>query len=161
MEKYMYKVMDPVLTAVAQVEHPQVHFVDIENLVGVGKLDAYSVRQARRQYEQAVKPKSTDIIVVAAGPQNRSAVYEGWDNAIYQWRKGKDGADLALLELFESLREPTSFAHVFVGSGDGGLSPVAEMSREQGIPVTVVARINSCSWKLKSFEVISLEGADL
>ena len=150
--------LDKLIAVGTAAEHPSIHFVDIENLCGCGKVNKAQVMQARLKYEKAVSPRFGDVICVAAGPQNRRAVYEGWGKAIYVWRKGPDGADNALLDTFHNIERVSKFSHVIIGSGDGGLTPIAAESRALGITVTVVVRSQrGCSNRLRQFAVVNLE----
>lgn len=155
-EKQMNRVMDSALAVGTSTIHPNAHFVDLENLIGKGKFSVHDVRKVKLLYKKMTHFNSEDVIVIASGPQNKEAIYEGWHNAVYQWRKGKDGADYALLDLFHSLREPNKFSHIYVASGDGALAPVAEESSMLGIPTTVVTCEGERSWKLQQFPWLRL-----
>jgi hypothetical protein len=153
--------MDKLIATMAKIEHPQIHLVDIENLIGSGRFNTWQVRKAKHLYEKMVHPLASDIVIIAAGPQNKRAIYEGWGHALYCWRKGKDGADQALLSFFGHLEKPRTFSAVYLGSGDGGLAPIAHVTTQLGVPFTVVARGSNCSWKLKKFNVINFESEEL
>jgi hypothetical protein len=148
--------LDRVIAAIAQGTNLRIHEIDIENLVGNGILNVESVRSVRNKYESAIHLSSRDIVVVAAGPQNKRAVYEGWGNAIYQWRKGKDGADNAMLDFFQGFKNIDVFSHIFIASGDGGLAPIAKEATSHGIDTTIVTMTGQKSWKLNAYESINL-----
>ncbi len=150
--------LDKLIAVGSAAKHPSIHFVDIENLCGCGKVTISQVIHARLKYEKAVQPASGDVICIASGPQNRKAIYEGWGKAVYLWRKGPDGADNALLETFLRLDNLGKYSHLILASGDGGLSPIASKAEALGVPVTVVVRDQrGCSSKFRTFSVVSLE----
>jgi hypothetical protein len=52
------------------------HEIDIENMVGSGKPTKEAVQTFRHTYTAAVDSLKDDLIIIAAGPQNREAVFE-------------------------------------------------------------------------------------
>lgn len=147
----MNQVMDFVLTTIAQTEQPTIHLVDIENLIGSGKFGFDQVREAFTSYMQCANLKPYDLVVIAAGPQNRTAIYEGWPGATYLWRKGQDGADSALLDLMLSVEDLKIFGEMCIASGDNMLADAADLARMAEIPVRVVSRPESRSWRLRPY----------
>lgn len=152
----MNQVMDKVLHAVAQIEHPNIHLVDIENLVGYGKFPASEVRRVRDLYRLATRLRDGDLVIIASGPQNKRAIYEGWSNAIYLWRRGSNGADFALVDFFATICDLTQYGQLFVASGDKELATVADAAVIAGLSTTVVARRRSRSNRLVMHKFIDL-----
>lgn len=146
--------MDRLVDFVSPTSANAVHLVDVENLIGVGKLTAPMVAQARSAYLRIVNPAPNDLVVVASGVNNARAVFEGWPMATYRQRNGKDGADLSLVSFFEGLQHPERFAKVIVASGDAALAPVATRAKESGSQVVVVSRAIACSHEFKNFQVV-------
>ena len=146
--------MDRLVDFVSPTTAKAVHLVDVENLVGIGKLTAPMVAQARRTYISTVNPAPNDLVVVASGVNNAKAVFEGWPRATYRQRKGKDGADLSLVAFFEGIEHPERFTKVFVASGDAALAPVAARAKEHGSNVVVVSRAIACSYAFKNYQVL-------
>lgn len=136
---------------------PNCHILDIENLAGTGKLTPNLVSQVRANYFSKVHPAPKDVFFIAAGTQNRWAVMGGWPNSFYQFKPGKDGADILIAQFCSQLEHTNRFARGFLATGDGALSPYAQILADRGLDIRVVARASSCSWKLKKFELIDLD----
>ena len=152
----MEQPLDRVIAAIAKSQKIRIHEIDIENLVGNGLVNVYDVRRIHDMYMSTVPVGGSDIVIVAAGPQNKQAVYEGWGNAVYQWRKGKDGADNALADFFFGISSLEKVSHLYLASGDGGLAPVASEAARQGLVTTIVTTNGVRSWKLNVFDSITL-----
>ena len=146
--------MDRLVDFVSPTTANAVHLIDVENLVGAGKLTAPMVAQARKTYMKAVNPAQTDLVVVASGVNNARAVFEGWPSATYRQRKGKDGADLSLVAFFEGIEHPERFEKVFVASGDAALASVADRASQHGSKVVIVSRAIACSYAFKNYPVL-------
>ena len=132
------------------------HEIDIENLAGSGLLDVDLVREIKSVYMDMVPVNPSDVIVVAAGPQNRRAVYEGWGGAQYVWRAGRDGADIAIAQHFLTISDHARFSHLYLATGDGGLAPLAAKAQKMGLEPTIVTGSGFRSWKLNQYDYISL-----
>ena len=144
------------LLTVGSVATPRtLHLIDIENLVGCGKVTAEAVAQVRRRYMSASMAQVNDTYCIAAHPMNRNALLEGWRGASYLYRKGKDGADQALLNLYWGLKAPEKFQRIVLGSGDFIFWQLVEDARQIGIKVEVLARQESCSRLLSAYLVES------
>ena len=61
---------------------------------------------------------------------------------------GRDGADLALLEVLETEDIASRFTRVFIASGDHLFEPAARRLLSQGVDVQIVARPNSIAFGL-------------
>lgn len=157
----MDRPIDPLLSAIANPECNQIHFVDIENLAGTGLLDTDKVRAVCNNYLDCVPCGNHDLFLVAAGPQNKSAIFEGWSKlgSFYQFRKGKDGADNALLTIFQSIENLTQFKKLVLATGDGGLLPIMEVAQAAGVSVTLVTGKGKTNFALRKFPALKL-GSD-
>ena len=133
--------------------------MDIENLVGYGKFPAGEVRRVRDLYRLATTLKIDDLVIIASGPQNKRAIYEGWSDAMYLWRRGENGADLALVDFFATLSDLSPYGHLFIGSGDKKLAEVANAALLAGLPATIVARRSSLSAQFAMHKFINLNSA--
>lgn len=156
----MSRPMDELIRTMSKNGKTRLHEVDIENLVGSGKLNASSISQIKLAYYSAVNFQADDVFVVAAGPQNRLAVIEGWGGAIYMFKKGADGADNALISFFAQIEDKSVFSELFIASGDNKFISVANDASREGIKTTVVTYRGKKSWKLRPFNEIRL-GAGL
>ena len=63
----------------------------------------------------------------------------------YRVRSGKDGADLALIDVLEHENVAARFSHVVIGSGDGIFGHSAASLAARGVRITVVSRPGSLS----------------
>jgi hypothetical protein len=137
-----------------------IHFLDLENLLGTGLFHELDVQKIRSEYVSKVGAKADDLYFIAAGPQNRGSVVNGWSwgNSFFQFPKGKDGADMALVAVFEAIQEPECFRNIYVGSGDFLLSQITKKATLRNIPVTVVTGKGAQSKSLKAYKTIQLEG---
>jgi hypothetical protein len=133
-----------------------VHFIDIENLVGQGLITLDEVRNARQRYFQKIGVSSKDIFIVASGPQNRAAVVLGWPGSIYKFKKGADGADLALISVFHEFDVLSVASELFIGSGDNRFAEIAHLGRAAGKLVTVVTGVGARSYRLQPFNSVNL-----
>lgn len=131
-----------------------IHLVDLENLYGSGRLSYDAVRKTCRTYLEEVGVQDGDCVIVATGPGNRLAVFNGWPGAHYKFREGQNGADIALAEFILESNLTGRFNRAFLASGDGGLAPYVELLQRSGLDIVVVARPTATSNRLKSFELI-------
>jgi len=156
----MERPVDNLLTAISSQEGCSIHFVDIENLAGSGFLTSEAVIETCYKYVQSTNASKKDLFCIAAGPQNKVAAFNGWvwGNTFYQFRKGKDGADNALVSFFEGIENPEKFERVFVASGDHSLATIAEKAEFRGIPVTVVTGKGAKSRLFSRFQTLSIGG---
>lgn len=152
----MSRPIDAIIKILTPSSDIQLHEVDIENLAGSGLLNAAIVRSIRDRYLQTVPGAANALILVAAGVNNREAVYNGWPGAIYVFRRGANGADLALIDVFDDITDYGRFNHVYLASGDGGLAVLANKAKQLGIGLTVVTQRGGKSWRLNGFPSIHL-----
>ena len=131
-----------------------IHLIDLENLYGWGRLNFDAVKKVRSLYMDEVGVQEGDIVLVASAEGNRLAVFNGWPNALYKFRNGQNGADIALAEFMSESHLEKRFNRVFLGSGDGGLAPYLRLLQNSGLETVVVARSSSISNRLKAFERI-------
>ena len=157
----MNQVMDKLLKSVAPSDHPNMHLIDIENLIGAGKFNQLDVQKVRDLYRLATGLNHRDFVVIAAGPQNKRAIYEGWKNATYVWRRGHDGAELALIDLFERLIDISIYERVFIGSGDGKLATIADTSVVRDKRTTIVVGKGQKSSSLAVHECVYLTASQV
>lgn len=154
----MTRALDPLLETVSKGRPVNLHIVDVENLAGTGILTTPKVKEISELYSACTNADVGDLFILAAGPQNKKALFDGWltGHPIFQFRKGKDGADRALVSLFGQIEHPENFRHVYLASGDAGLLPIAEKSAQVGIQITVVTGTGARSWKYAQYERITL-----
>ncbi len=125
------------------------HLVDIENLIGTASLTTEVVGQCRSEYEgNYFGPR--DQITIACSHHAYASVAWGWQKRrLLPPRSGKDGADLALLDVIAFEPIVGQFGYVVVASGDGIFTDAVSWLAQQGVDVTVVARPESLSNSLR------------
>jgi hypothetical protein len=126
------------------------HVVDIENLAGaaVPSLDLVSEVQVR--YVARLCFGADDQVVMAASHRGLIDAACGWPHARYRVRSGKNGADLALIDVLEHENVAARFSHVVIGSGDGIFGQTALGLANRGVRITVVSRRGSLHHNLAS-----------
>ena len=136
------------------------HVVDIENLAGaaVPSLDLVTAVQVR--YLARLGLRADDQVVLAASHLALLNAGLGWPHARYRVRSGKDGADLALIDVLEHENVAARFSHVVIGSGDGLFGDTAARLAARGVYITVVSRKASLAQGLARVarDVIYLDG---
>jgi hypothetical protein len=156
----MVRPVDDLLRAISLPNTQSIHFLDMENLLGTGLFFSWQVSQLQSDYVAKVGASKEDLYFIAAGPQNRDAVVTGWQwgSSFFQFRKGKDGADLALVGLFHAIQAPELYSNIYVASGDYLLSEITRIADSRRIPVTVVTGKGAQSKYLKSYRTVKLGG---
>ena len=121
--------------------------VDVENLLGGTHFTAAEVDTLRPQVIEAagVNGHSAQVTVAASAGAALLEAGLGWSGARCVWRKGKDGADLALADVALNEGVAQRYGRVVICSGDGLFAVVARFLSEAGVSVTVVARPESLS----------------
>ena len=122
------------------------HVVDYENVFG--GLKPERVRDSRACYERAFVGIEDDV-VVAAHPRHFPVLPVNWQNARHRFRDGKNGADLALLEVLDDDHVLDRFETVVIASGDGIFVKPARRLRRAGIHVHVVSKPPSFAKELR------------
>jgi hypothetical protein len=129
------------------------HLVDIDNLLGdPATHDEREIGRTVHAYRDVASFEEGDHVVVATSPFGRHAFAIGtaWPGAQHLWRKGRDGADLALLEQAAWAMETGSFDRVVIGSGDRIFLAALEWFEGVGVPVEVVSRRRSLADALRT-----------
>ncbi len=123
--------------------HPQrrLHLVDIENLICDHRPDMYLIRQCCRRYLEIAQPQDCDLVVVGCSHWMAKVIMFEWRGPRFVVRSGEDGADTALLEVWEDLSASTErFAEVLIASGDHIFGPLASQIARERTLVTVISR---------------------
>jgi hypothetical protein len=128
----------------------QLHLVDIENLLGDPRPKEAAVLECLKLYGDLVDISGPNQVVVAcnhgAAPIVGCCLGEGPRLLV---RSGLDGADMALMGVLNDERIEGRFSGLVLASGDGIFTTrVAELT-SAGMPVTVVARKESLSARLR------------
>jgi hypothetical protein len=137
------------------------HVVDIENLAGAAVPTLTRVVEVQGQYLSCLRLHADDQVVLAANHLALLNAGLGWPHARYRVRSGKDGADLALLDVLEHENVAARFTHVVIGSGDGRFVRAVASLAARGVHVTVVSRWGSLACELATAaggNVVYLDG---
>lgn len=131
-------------------EHPErsLHLIDIENLTGSSSPSPEGVRWCQLAYE-ALHVGPLDHVVIAYSHHAAPNVRWEWRRARHLWRSGKNGADLALLQVIAQEPVVGRYNSLFIASGDGIFTDAVARLGEQGMDVTVVSRPESLSRSLR------------
>ena len=124
------------------------HLVDIDNLLGdPATHDENEIGWTIHAYRDVASVVAGDHVVVATSPFGRHALAIGtaWPGVGHVWRKGADGADMALLEEAEWAVATGAFTRVVIGSGDRIFLVALELFEGIGVPVEVVTRRRSAA----------------
>ena len=127
-----------------------VHVVDVENLLGAGHRDATveQIRDVVAEYRQLVGARDGDLFFYGANPELKFRVMVATGSNQVRGYTGKDGADLALLDVVGGDWVVGQFDRVCVASGDHAFAPLARSLKGEGLHVTVVSRPMSVSAEL-------------
>jgi len=127
----------------------KLHLVDVENLCGTGLLSVELVKVARENYLAQMNVGADDVVIVAAGSHNKSALAFGWQDARMVVRGGADGADLALCDEIVCSHYCETYSEVVVGSGDHIFAEPISVLTGKGLKVTVFSRARSLACDLR------------
>jgi len=156
----MNRPVDKLLDAIGGPDRKSIHFVDLENLVGAGFYTSEQVAKVCESYVSGTASNAKDLFFISSGTQNKEATYTGWSwgNVFFQFRKGQNGADQALVNFFESIQTPEVYQSVYVASGDHSLEAIAEGARKSGLSVTIVTGKGGTSRALRAYPQLQLRG---
>ena len=121
------------------------HVVDIENLAGAAVPSLALVTEVQGRYLARLALGVDDQVVMAASHRGLLDAAVAWPHARYRVRSGKDGADLALIDVLEHENVAARFSHVVIGSGDGIFGHPAASLAARGVRITLVSRPGSLS----------------
>lgn len=125
------------------------HLIDVENLVGARSFDAADVSAAEAAYRTLVGIAPEDQVILSSSHHNAKATWFGWGgNPRRLVRSGRDGADLALLEVIAREAVADRFERIVIGSGDGIFTEAVSALIAQGVRVTIAAHASHLSRQL-------------
>lgn len=119
--------------------------VDIENLVGHPCPTRGDVDWVREKLLRKVVLQPGDQLVIGVSHVGLLEVGCNWPHVRYVVRSGKDGADLALLDVLDE-DVASRFGRVVIASGDGIFADAATQLR---LPIDVVSRRGGLSARLR------------
>jgi len=131
-----------------QAKKPKLYLIDVENLVD-GFIFSRSIVRLQEIIQNSIPAEPGDVVIVGTAilgiPRTVTAV---WPQAQCLLRKGKDGADHALLREL-CLRDLSNFSEVVIASGDHIFAEEAARLQLEGLSVTVLAKRGSISRLLR------------
>jgi hypothetical protein len=125
------------------------HLIDIENLVGEPRPSRSAVHETKAAYEEHVLVGEHDLTVVACNHGAAIAVGLAYPGCRLVLRSGRDGADLALIDVLDHENVSSRFDAVALGSGDGIFSAAIAALAQSGVTSIVVARPEALSRRLR------------
>lgn len=124
-----------------QRDDREFHIIDIENELGTGHFTSADVAAFRIFYVSfANVAPDAHIVIAASSEQGAYEAHTGWPGARLVFRRGHNGADLALIDVVSTENISDRFSRVVVGSGDGIFAPVVADLLADGVQVEVVSR---------------------
>jgi len=126
-------------TRIAHKAGRQLLLIDIENLTGTPSPTHEQVEVAKASLRQVVPGFDEAQHIVACSHHAAPTVAFAFRGARHLWQSGRDGADLALLDVLENERVDERFERVTICSGDGIFASSAAWLAEAEVDVTVVS----------------------
>jgi hypothetical protein len=111
--------------------------VDIENITGGACLTDAAVRSAKQALAGTGQIGEADHVVIGTSHIGLVQVGSNWDGVRYVVRSGRDGADLALLNVLGE-NVAARFESIVLASGDGIFAPAVAALAAAGVPTTVI-----------------------
>jgi hypothetical protein len=104
---------------------------------------------ARYQIQEAIGLQDHEQVVIGTSHVGLLAIGAGWIRSRIVVRSGVNGADLALLDVLRHEHVEERFDELVLASGDGIFTDAVASLAAKGVAVTVVARPDSCSKRLR------------
>lgn len=123
------------------VMHRELHLIDIENETGKSKPTAEEIAQFRAFYcDRNNVPRDAHIVVAASSGATLLEASVGWPGARTTFLNGRDGADLALIDVALDENVASRYGKVVIASGDHIFTEATSTLIRLGVQVTVFAR---------------------
>jgi hypothetical protein len=113
--------------------------IDIENLAASPSPTMMEAEMVTSALRDVVTGLDEAQCVVACSHHAAPTVAFSFPSARHLWRSGRDGADLALLDVLENERVEERFGRVTICSGDGIFAASAAFLTGAAVDVTVVS----------------------
>lgn len=123
--------------------------IDIENLTATPSPTQTELETAIAELRFAVPDYDDVQRVVACSHHAAATVAFAFPKARHIWRSGRDGADMALLDVLESEGVAERYERVTICSGDGIFADMAALLAGKGVVVTVVSVAGHLSTRLR------------
>ena len=136
-------------TSIAALRGRHLILIDIENLTASPSPTPTELGAAIAELRFAVPDYDDVQRVVACSHHAAATVAFAFPRARHIWRSGRDGADMALLDVLESERVAERYERVTICSGDGIFAGMAAWLAGKGVEVTVVSLAGHLSTRLR------------
>lgn len=123
--------------------------VDLENVVGGAVMRVEQAVRARLCISKVIGLAPDEQVVIGTSHAGLLSSGLGWPTARLVVRSGRNGADLALLEVLQEERIADRFDEVALVSGDGIFTDTVAALARAGVFVTAVSRPEGCSRRLR------------
>lgn len=123
--------------------------IDIENLAGCPAPSAYEIEAVIALLRSCIPGYDDDQQIVACSHHAAPAVAFAFPSARRIWRSGRDGADLALLDVIETEGVADRYQRVTLCSGDGIFAEAVAALASRGVDVTAVSLAGHLATRLR------------
>ena len=113
--------------------------IDIENLAASPSPTATEVQAVKAALGGIVPGFDDSQRIVACSHHAAPAVAFEFPGARHLWRSGRDGADLALMDVLENEHVDERYGSVIICSGDGIFAEATAWLARRGVDVTVIS----------------------
>lgn len=128
------------------ITNRELHLIDIENEIGKPNPTAAEISQFRVFYcDRNNVARDAHIVVAASSGPTLLEASVGWPGARTTFLPGRDGADLALIDVALGENVDKRYSKVLIASGDHIFAEAASTLIRLGVHVTVFARAVSLS----------------
>ncbi|MFG1690570.1 NYN domain-containing protein [Gemmatimonadota bacterium] len=109
----------------------------------------FALKAASSSFRELAHVRIGDHVLIGVNPNLGFEAKLNWPDGLLLLGNGPNGAGRALLRQIKDLRwVARRFDRIVIGSGDGVFASVAHRFREFGLPVVVVSREHSLSYRL-------------
>jgi hypothetical protein len=123
------------------VMNRELHLIDIENETGKANPTAAEIADFRAFYcERNAVPFDAHIVIAASSGATLLEASVGWPGARTTFLTGRDGADMALIEVALDENVDSRYGKVVIASGDHIFAEAATTLIRLGVQVTFFAR---------------------
>ena len=123
--------------------------IDIENLTGTPSPTTNDVKAAKAALRAAIPDFDDSQRIVSCSHHAAPTVSFAFPTARHLWRSGRDGADLALIDVLENELVHERYDRVIICSGDGIFADIAASLAGADVDVTAIALEGHLSARLE------------
>lgn len=129
-----------------------IHLIDLENLIGDPFAGPGTIAGIWQAYTTGIGLHPGDHVIVATGPGMAATAWYVLPATGIQRRtkRGRDGADRALIEAVDLHHDARRFGMLIIASGDHIFEPLARQARTEGMSVWNIAGKGALARTLKA-----------